>query len=437
VKLAIVVQRYGLDINGGAELHARYIAELLQPHADVRVLTTCARDYVTWRNELPPGEEIVNGIPVERFEVSRERRVEEFGRLSTRVFDGEHTLNDELEWLDSEGPVSPALLDRLARSPREFDFVLLFSARYHTAYYGARATAPRAVLVPTAEREASLGLQLFPPVFRGVRAIMYNSLEERRAITALASNEAVPGVVVGIGSRIPAESNASRARERWGLHDPFVLYVGRIDVNKGCAEMFDYFTTYLEQSARAVNLVLVGHAVMDVPDHPRIRRLGFVSDAEKFDLLAAAELLAMPSYFESLSMVALEAWALGRPVLANARCEVLAGQCLRSNAGLYYQDADEFGAALDLLLDNRALAETLGRNGREFYARHYAWPVIERKYLDMLESLQRTPSSREMEPLPGWLERRRRRLPPAARVLADVPSGPVTEDAPLPGVRTL
>jgi glycosyltransferase involved in cell wall biosynthesis len=426
VKLAIVVQRYGLDINGGAELHARYIAELLKSHAEVRVLTTCARDYVTWRNELAPGEDLVNDVPVERFEVSRERSVEEFGRLSTRVFDGEHSLDDELEWLDSEGPVSPRLLERLTRSANEFDFVLLFSARYHTAYHGARATADRAVLVPTAEREASLGLQLFQPVFRGVRAIMYNSFEERRAINALAGNHAVPGVVVGIGSRIPTTASATRARERWNLQDPFVLYVGRIDVNKGCGEMFAYFTAYLAASGRDVDLVLVGHAVMTVPEHPRIRRLGFVSDAEKFDLLAAAELLVMPSYFESLSMVALEAWALGRPVLANARCEVLVGQCLRSNAGLYYGDAEEFGAALDLLLDDRHVADSLGQNGRDFYARHYDWPVIEGKYLTMLDTLQRTVPAHTMEPQPGWLERRRRRLPPAARVLDGIPAGPVT-----------
>ena len=426
MKLAIVVQRYGLDINGGAELHARYIAELLRAHAEIRVLTTCARDYVTWRNELPAGEGLVNGIPVERFEVSRERTVEEFGRLSARVFDEQHSLNDELEWLDSEGPVSPRLIERLTRSAGEFDFVLLFSARYHTAYHGARAAAGRAVLVPTAEREASLGLQLFQPVFRGVRAIMYNSLEERRVITALAGNDSVPGVVVGVGSRIPDVPSADRARKRWNLSGRFVLYVGRIDVNKGCGEMFDYFTRYLAESERDVNLVLVGHAVMAVPEHPRIRRLGFVTDAEKFDLLAAAELLVMPSYFESLSMVALEAWALGRPVLANARCEVLVGQCLRSNAGLYYGDTEEFGAALDLLLDNRALAGSLGDNGRAFYARHYDWRVIEDKYLTMLETLQRTPPAHAMEPLPGWLERRRRRLMPAARVLDGVPSGPVT-----------
>ena len=424
MKLAIVVQRYGLDINGGAELHARYIAEQLSAHAQVRVLTTCAHNYVTWRNELPPGGERVNGVDVERFEVARERDVVDFGRHSARVFHHLHSINDELDWLDSEGPVSPRLLDRLRRAPDEFDFVLLFSIRYHMAYHGARTVPGRAVLVPTAEREASLGLRIFQPVFRGVRAIMYNSPEERLAITTLSGNSDVPGVVVGVGSRVPHDANGARARRRWGLSNPFVIYVGRIDVNKGCGELFEYFADYIRSTNKDLDLVLVGNAVMTVPDHPRIKPLGFVSDAEKFDLLAAAEVLIMPSYFESLSMVALEAWALGRPVLANAHCDVLVGQCLRSNAGLYYGTALEFSAALDRLLDDPSLAAALGQNGRAFFAQHYAWDVVERKYLDMFEQLTHTPAVRPMEPLPGWLERRRRRVAPAEQVIGSVPKGP-------------
>jgi hypothetical protein len=123
-------------------------------------------------------------------------------------------------------------------------------------------------------------------------------------------------------------------------------------------------------------------------------------------------------------MVALEAWALGRPVLANGRCEVLAGQCLRSNAGLYYEDAREFAAMLDSLLDDRALATALGANGRTYYARHYSWPVIERKYLDMFERLTSEPQTYGMEPLPGWFARRETNLPPAASTVAAVPAGP-------------
>ena len=425
MRLAIVVQRYGADISGGAELHARYIAERLSPRIEVRVLTTCALDHVTWRNEFPPGLHEVNGVPVERFRVSRQRRVRDFGARSQRVFGRVHSLQEELNWLNSEGPVSPGLISRLCRSSGEFDFVVLFSVRYHHAYHGARAVPDRAILVPTAERDPALGLAIFQPIFRGVRAIMYNSFEERAAIHAVAANEHVPGVVVGVGSDIPPTIEPARARQKFGLSRPFLVYIGRIDASKGCAELFDFFLRYLDTSRRDLDLVLIGTRALPIPPHPRIRHLGFVADQDKFDALSAAEALVMPSYFESLSMVVLEAWALGRPVLANAGCDVLVGQCRRSNAGLYYEDALDFGAALDRLLDDRQLADRLGHNGRNYFERHYSWPVIERKYEEMFEKLASEPAPQCMEPLPGWYARRRPTVPAAIDVLAGLPSGPV------------
>jgi hypothetical protein len=141
----------------------------------------------------------------------------------------------------------------------------------------------------------------------------------------------------------------------------------------------------------------------------------------------------MPSYFESLSMVALEAWALGRPVLANGRCDVLKGQCIRSGAGLYYESYPEFAETLYSLESNGPLHARLGRNGAEYFARHYAWPVIERKYLDMLQRLEREPAPPPLDPLPGWLARRRREVPPANEVLAAIPGGAVLKtDDPSP-----
>ena len=438
MKLAIVVQRYGADINGGAELHARYVAEHLARHAEVRVLTTCARDYLTWRNEYPPGADAVNGIAVERFPVVHERDEGDFGLRSDHVFFRRHSLNEELEWLDSEGPACPSLISRLQTAGHDFDFVLLFCARYYHAYHGARVTADRAVLVPTAERDPAVALSMFGPLFRGVRAIMYNSPEEQRLIRAAASNEHVPGVVVGIGSDIPSSVDPEGAQRKFGLDGPYILYVGRIDANKGCAELFDFFTRFVADRTDPMTLALVGKAVLQVPSHPAIRHLGFLDDQDKFDLIAGASALVMPSYYESLSMVALEAWALGTPVIANARCDVLMGQCLRSNAGLYYASADEFGAVLDKLLNDDAIAAWLGRNGRMFYDQNYSWPVIEQKYLDMFTRLSTNPPRHRMEQLPGWIGRRQRSLRAAAQILDDLPSGPVIEsrgDANAPAAR--
>jgi glycosyltransferase involved in cell wall biosynthesis len=424
VKLAVVVQRYGADINGGAEQHARYIAERMAKYAQVEVVTTCARDYVTWKNELPAGAGTVNGVAVRRFPVTRERDPREFGRRSHAVFEATHSLADELAWLESEGPTSPALVDYVSSAVAAFDFVLFFSFRYYHSWHGVRRAGSRAVLVPTAERDPAVALSIFGPVFRGVRGIMYNSHEERAMIQAATRNHPVPGVVVGVGSEVPGRTDPARFRRRHKIDRPFAIYIGRIDANKGCAELFDYFQRYALTFPRGLDLVLVGNAVMPVPSHHRIHHLGFLSDEDKFDALAAADLLIMPSYFESLSMVALEAWALGRPVLANGRCDVLKGQCIRSNAGLYYESYQEFAETLYALESNGPLHTRLGRNGREYFARHYAWPVIERKYLDMFERLKSQPAA-PIEPLPGWMTRRRREIPPAARLLEAIPAGAV------------
>lgn len=423
MKLAVAVQRYGADINGGAELHARYIAERLAPHASVEVVTTCARDYVTWRNEHPAGTETVNGVAVRRFRVDHERDPREFGRRSERVFRHTHSIADELAWLKSEGPASRGMIAYLAAAP--FDFVFLFSYRYYHAFHAARQLPGRAILVPTAERDPAIGLSIFGPVFRSVRAIMYNSHEERAMIEAASGNADVPGVVVGVGSDLPDSAEGQRFRQTFNIQRPFAIYVGRIDENKGCGELFDYYRRYAATFPRGLDLVLVGSAIMPVPDHPRIHHLGFLADQDKFDAMAAADLLIMPSYFESLSMVALEAWGMGKPVLANGRCDVLKGQCIRSGAGLYYERYEEFAETLYSLESNGPLHARLGRNGRDYFRAHYSWPVIERKYLDMLARLQKEPAGRPIEPLPGWFARRAQNLPAAADVLARIPSGAV------------
>jgi len=240
----------------------------------------------------------------------------------------------------------------------------------------------------------------------------------------VANNPDVPSVVVGVGSDVPPNPQPARFRQKHNIHGPFAIYVGRVDENKGCKELFEFFQAYLQDPAGRLSLVLIGNSLLPIPEHPRIRHLGFLDDADKFDAMAAAELLIMPSYFESLSMVALEAWALGRPVLVNGKCDVLKGQSIRSNAGLYYNNRLEFVETLRAIEQNRWLSVGLGKHGRQFFREHYDWPVIERKYLDMLQRLSAESRARVMEPLPGWFDRRREECLAGSEVVAGLPAGP-------------
>ena len=436
MKVAVVVQRYGININGGAELHARYVAEHLAKHIDVEVLTTCATDYVTWRNELPSGVDQVNGVTVRRFPVRHERDIKDFGKQSAKVFSHIHSIADELRWLESEGPTSTALIEHIQNHEDAWDYLIFFTYRYYQTYHGIRKAASRSILVPTAERDSAIGVSLFGSIFRGARAIMYNSFEERALIQKLTGNVNIPSEVVGVGCEIPPTADPLRFRKKFGVDSRFALYVGRIDKNKGCEELFRFFARYAMVYPSGLSLVLLGRSIIDIPSNPKIHSLGFVSDQDKFDALAAADLLIMPSYYESLSMVLLESWAIGRPVLVNGHCDVLRGQCIRSNGGLYYENHDEFVESLRLMEQDRGLKVALGQNGQDYFQRHYAWPVIEQKYLSMLDQLQQEDASgvsnRQIEPLSGWFGRRKANLPPAEQIVNNIPRGHVSLGSSMP-----
>ena len=404
IKLALVVQRYGLDIAGGAEYHCRLVAEHLARHASVTVLTTCASDYLTWANDYPEGEEVLNRVAVKRFAVERPRDLERFSALSARVlgevareepgrFDPEAVARASEEearaWLDEQGPFCPRLVEHLRRRRGDFDFFLFFSYRYWTTWHGLNAVADRAVLVPTAEDDGVYRLPLFPPFFRRPRALVYNSVEERQMIHRASGNQAVPGEVVGVGSELPARLDPAGFRARHRLEGPFLLYVGRIDRNKGCPQLFDFYRRYRRETGSRLRLVLIGTRVSEVPEDEGILPLGFQPDPEKWDALAASSVFVLPSPLESLSMATLEAWWAERPVLVNAKCAVLRGQCKRANGGLYYATYDEFREALALLEGDESLRRRLGENGRRHFEANYSWPVVEGKYLDLLGRLRR------------------------------------------------
>jgi glycosyltransferase involved in cell wall biosynthesis len=385
--IAFVVQRYGLEINGGAELHCRWVAEHMRKYMPVEVLTSCAHDYITWRNHYPEGDEVINGITVRRFPVTKPRSPEKFGRLQNAILENEHAEKDELAWLEEEGPTSPKLIHFIRKHAADYDYFIFFSYRYYHSYWGIHAVPGKSILVPTAEHDPVIHLKIFRDLFRMPRAFVYNSEEERSMIQSLSRNEDVPGLVVGVGTEVPSTYSAERFRRKHGVKGPYILYLGRIDQNKGCPHLFDHFLRFKKDTGSDVKLVLIGHTVLKIPSHPDVRFLGFLSEGDKFDALSGAELLVMPSFYESLSMVTLEAWALGRPVLANARCEVLKGQCLRSNGGLFYENYGEFREALKLILSDPRLRAVLGENGKAYYAANYTWDIIEHKYLAIMNAL--------------------------------------------------
>jgi glycosyltransferase involved in cell wall biosynthesis len=382
MRLACVVHRYGPDITGGSEAHCRAIAERLAERHDVTVLTTCARSYVTWRNAYPPGESRVNHVRTLRFRVARARNLHAFRDISDRVFTGVASDAEQARWFDENGPVVPSLVQHLSARAGDYDRVLFWSYRYYPAFHGVQAVPDRAVLVPTAEEDPLIHAPILASYFARPRAFAFLTPEERDLVTARIPAPGPPLAVIGAGLE-PAALPDRALLDARGIPDTFLLYVGRIERNKGCETLLRYFAAYLASGGPPIPLVMAGPAIMAIPDHPLIRPLGYVPDALRDALLAHARALVVPSPYESLSMVLLEAWNRGVPGLVNGRCRVLKGQVERANGGLYYANVREFYEGLQQLVREADLARTLGAQGREYVDREYRWPIV----LERLEAV--------------------------------------------------
>ena len=384
MRIAFIVQRYGAEVVGGAELHCRWVAEHLAERHDVEVLTTTATDYLSWQSVLPPGVSELNGVRVHRFPVVRGRRVETFDSVANKVCFFEHTDEEERQWLEEHGPVCPDLISHLRRTSGDKDALVFFSYRYWTTYFGMQVAPEKSLLVPTAEHDRVLYLRLFRDFFRRPAAIVFNSPEERELIERVTGNHSLPGDVVGTGINRPPVVPVSEVAPRLDLLGDYFVYVGRIEPEKGCAVMIDHFLRWQRQTRSKATLALFGRSTMSFSENAHVRLMGVVPDGEKLAAIEASRALIMPSRHESLSMVVLEAWMMKRPVLVNGDCEVLRGQVLRADGGLYYRRYEEFAAAMDVLLGEKALADRLGAQGHVYFQENYAWERILEKYERLL-----------------------------------------------------
>jgi len=387
LKLAFVVQRYGADIAGGSEAHCRQLAQHLSAHHDITVLTTCARDYVSWENVLPEGESFDGRVRVIRFRVARQRQMKAFAQLTDEILDGASREQEE-EWFRENGPIAPSLLDHLRQHGSMYDLVLFWTFRYYPSFFGLPLVADRSILIPTAEEDGVVTLGVLEEFFRRPAGYLFMTPEEETLVSARAGRPLQPAATIGIGIDPAETANPARALlESQGIPAQFVLYLGRIDRNKGCETLLDYFQDFAARHD-GLSLVLAGPAKMQIPTHPRIHAPGYVSDEVRTALLSQALALIVPSPYESLSIVLLEAWNHGVPAVVNEFCKVLRGQVQRADGGLYYRSSREFTEALLFLREHPPERLALGRSGLAFVGREYRWPTVVARVEALLETVR-------------------------------------------------
>lgn len=374
ISIGIVVQRYGSDVIGGAETLARNVAErLLRQGFRVTVFTTCAKDYLTWRNEYTAGESILKGVRIKRFPVTREREIKKFNRFSEEFFPATAADRDENKWFVEQGPFCPDLIQELALAQKDVDLYFFFTYLYYPTVEGIKAISKPVILFPTAHDEPPIHLRAMGEVFRRPQALFFLTRAEMDLVSRLF---APPGRMrlVRTGLDIHTDVDDKQFRRRYQLIAPYLLYAGRIEKGKGLEEIFKYYAALKNEAY--VDLVLIGKKLMDIPASQGLKYLGYVSESDKLAAFKGAVCSLQPSPLESLSITTLESFSVQTPVLVNRRCPALLEHVTASTGGLAYDNEEEFLEGFRQLYRRPGLRRRMGAKGLEYVRRYYSWESV-------------------------------------------------------------
>ncbi|HEV8429636.1 MAG TPA: glycosyltransferase [Pyrinomonadaceae bacterium] len=393
-KVAIVVQRCHKDIVGGSETLAWHYAQLLKDSYNVELLTTTAIDTSVWANTLPEGSETKEGVRVRRFSVTIGRS-HYWSGLHRRLLEAFQPFAPgnspdapvpRLRWsialqedfIRHQGPYSEPLLRFINENWRDYTAVIFITYLYPTTYFGLQQLpAGRALFAPTLHDELPAYLPTYKHAAHRARELIWLTEAEQRVGQKLWGD--LPGRVVSMAIE-------TEIREPQWMPAPYLLYCGRVDPNKGCRELFDYFLTFKKTHPCKLRLVITGKDDMGVPHREDIEFRGFVSAEEKFRLMAGAMLFVTPSPNESFSIVTLEAMAQNTPVLANNASTVLADHIQTSGAGKVYGDYQSFAHALHELASDEAMLAKMGTRGRDYVLARYQTETIRQSLIAAVES---------------------------------------------------
>lgn len=404
-KIAIVVQRYGTEVNGGAEAHARLLVEQLHKDFKVEVLTTTALSYRTWENFYRPGVSEVNGVEVRRFKCDPiDKKKQKNARnlllhkawyhkvikatgtkfLFSNLF-RPHT-SDEIseDWITHQGPNCPELVDYIRENQAQYDVFIFFTYLYYPTVKGMPLVGNKSVFIPTAHDEKIMFTYPYRDIFSIPKAILFNTPAERRLVESHFKLGESYRNIAGIW----LESNPQHCEvniEKYNLNKPYFIYVGRIDKFKGCKRMYRYFKSFHKRNP-GFDLVMVGNNYSNLKPLPYVKFLGFVEEEDKFALIQNSLGLIIPSKHESLSLVTLEAMTIGKPVLANVDCEVLAEHIARSQAGFTFRNREEFILQLEKMKNlSSDEIQQIAENGQRYVAENYSENSIKKVFQEAFE----------------------------------------------------
>ena len=390
-KIAFVMPWYGEKINGGAENLLKGLVHHLQDSGvELEVLSTCVESFRSdWNsNFYKAGLTIEAGIEVRRFKV-RKRNTAIFDSVNIKLMHGERITSAEEDIFCREMINSPDLYRYIRENGDQYSFFVFIPYMFGTSYYGCQIWPEKSILIPCLHDESYAYMDCFRKAFSQVKGMIFNSDPERLLAERLYGVKGKNFVTFGLGLDVNWESYPERFRDKYKINDPFILYAGRKDEGKRVDILIRNFLLFKKRHPSDLKLVMIGGGNISIPDRDNIMDLGFVDVQDKYDAYGAASIFCNPSDMESFSIVIMESWLAGRPVLVNGNCAVTKDFVLRAQGGLYYDSANEFDCAVNWLLTHRAISDQMGKNGRNFVLENFSWEMNVKNYRNYFERIRK------------------------------------------------
>jgi glycosyltransferase involved in cell wall biosynthesis len=378
MRLAIVIPRFDREVSGGADRLVRgFATEGLRRNWSIEVLTSCAKDHYRWRNDVRPGKDAVDGIPVHRFPISsydpelkRSLEVKLEAQVALRY-------KEQVAWLES-GPHCQLLYEYLNRNGFSFDAIVTLPYANPLVQYAAWISPQKAILWPCLHDEPYAYMEPIRVLMETVWGVAFNSPEEFALAKQRMAMNIRRSAVLGVGVSLPSIDQKKGNRSTRTLKTPYLVYAGRLEAGKNLNQLYDYVDRYnrFQKSTRPIRLVVVGQGPLTPPAGPNFDFRGYVSDEELASIMGGALALCQPSNRESFSLTIMEAWLSGRPVLVSGASAVTRGHVNRSKAGLWYESFSDFAGAIDWLLAKSDQAKKMGQNGSQYVETNYNWPAV-------------------------------------------------------------
>ena len=409
-KVVFVVTGYGEKVNGGVEQHCKMLAERLVTDYDVEVLSTCVQNYVKGENEIPAGDEWINGVLVRRFMaepihpelhrfyVRKSKWIRKFRKILYQlnilrfiadVYPIWRQMNEiEQRVMQSYMFYSPRLIAHIQKCKNEYKAIIPINISYPLAYYTSLCAPDKTILVPTMHYESSTFRAIYTEVFTSVAYIGFNTVSEQRLAENIFGRRMSPHGLISVGINVVADADWVDVKRKYNLPEEYLLYVGRIDKGK-LNHIVQYFLHYKARYANSkLKFVLVGGLFSAPVSHSDLIYTGFVSENEKYAIIRHAKIMVNPSKFESLSLILLEGMQLGKPMLVNGKCEVLKEHCSKSEkAALAYWNKNDFISKLASLETSSELCREMGKKGKVYVETYYSWSVIMERLKKTIESV--------------------------------------------------